>query len=44
MKTVYQGYYIDVRDGIRVGITYLYQVKGKKMINQKEISIKKLKS
>jgi hypothetical protein len=43
MKTTYQGYYIDVRDGKRVGITYTYQMKDHgTMINEKEINIKEL--
>jgi len=43
MKTTYKGYYIDVRDGIRVGVTYTYQMKSYKgMINEKEIEVKEL--
>jgi hypothetical protein len=43
IKTTYRGYYIDIRDGIRVGVTFTYQMKSHKgMINEKEISIVKL--
>ena len=42
-KTTYQGYYIDLRNSIRVGVIFTYQMDShKKMINEKEISITKL--
>ena len=42
MKTTYRGYYIDVRHGVRVGVTYTYQMSDKGMINEKEIKVEKL--
>jgi hypothetical protein len=43
MKTTYRGYYIDVRDGKRVGVTFTYQMKTHEiMINEKEIKVEKL--
>ena len=41
--TRYQGYYIDIRDGVRCGITFTYECDGKGgMLNEKEESVVKL--
>lgn len=42
-KTWYKGYYIDVRNGVRVGIEFIYQHDGWcGMINEKEIKVANL--
>lgn len=40
--TVYQGKYIDTRDGIRYMIIFTYCVRDGKMYNEKEIKVKEL--
>ena len=43
-KTRYRGYYIDIRNGFRVGVTFTYEMKYgyHTMCNEKEISVVKL--
>lgn len=40
--TLYRGYYIDVRDGKRVGVTFTYNNVNGKILNEKEVSVRTL--
>jgi len=40
--TLYQGYYIDVRDGVRCGVTFTYNNENEGIFNETEVSVVKL--